>query len=355
MTPLGRWSGRGRVWARIGTTTLAAWIAVALTACGSVEPSAALVTGSASAQASASQRSGAFTGPPVRPPRSSAAPAQVKIARSSIRLASGRSRAVALLVGSDILLCGGLTRAGSTTGSILRIDLRSGRVSAAGALPDPVHDAGGATLGNIGIIVGGGRLGPGSTVQRVRATGGARTSGALPAARADLAAVVVGGKLLVVGGGTPSRADVHVLATTDGRTFRVVATLRVGVRYPAVAALGGLVYVIGGSTPSGDSRAIQLIDPRTGAVRIIGHLRLGLSHASAFVLNGTVLVAGGRTAGRAQDGVWRLDPTNGTVATAGRLPYAVSDAAAVVVGGVSYMIGGEDTRSLASVITISVP
>ena len=72
--------------------------------------------------------------------------------------------------------------------------------------------------------------------------------GRLPAIRADLAAVSVAGELVVVGGGTPGRPDLRVLATTDGRSFRVVAHLLVGVRYPAVAVVGSLIYVVGGST-----------------------------------------------------------------------------------------------------------
>ena len=176
---------------------------------------------------------------------------QVRVARSSLRLPASRSRAVALAFGSAILVCGGLTASGATTGSILRIELRSGRISVAGALASPVHDAGGAVLGGSGFVVGGGRLGPGSVVQRVKPTGGTANVGRLPVARADLAAVIVDGTLVVVGGGTPARSDDRVLVTTDGRHFRTVARLLVAVRYPAVAAIGGVVYVIGGSTPSG--------------------------------------------------------------------------------------------------------
>jgi len=163
------------------------------------------------------------------------------------------------------------------------------------------------------------------------------------------------GELVVVGGGTPARPDARVLATSDGRHFRIVAKLLVGVRYPAVAAVGGIVYIIGGSTPSGDVRVIQAVDPRTGVVRVIGHLAHGLSHATALVVGGAFLIAGGQAGGRAQDALWQLDVARGTVTRIGRLPYAVSDMAAVVVNGIGYLIGGEGLRPVASIITLRLP
>jgi len=278
---------------------------------------------------------------------------RISIARSPVQLPSPRSRAVALAFGSAILVCGGLASDGTTSGSIVRIDLSTGRASIAGALADPVHDAGGALLNGSGFIFGGGASVPVAAVQRVGPAAAASVVGELPSSRADLVSVVVDGELLVVGGGTPTRDDVSVLATTDGLTFRVVARLLVGVRYPAVAVVSGVVYVIGGRTSVGDSAAIQAIDPRTGVVRIVGHLSHGLSHASAFVVGGVLFIAGGRTAGVAQDAVWRFDVARGTAAEIGRLPYQVSDMAAVVTGGNVYLIGGEESGPVASIITVT--
>ena len=253
-----------------------------------------------------------------------------------------------------MLLCGGVTSAGTTSGTILRVDLASGLTTAIGRLAAPVHDAGAASLGSLTFIFGGGRFGPSSVVQRVDGTGASSVVGNLPAVRADLAVVAIDGELVVVGGGTPARPDRRVLATTDGVRFRTVATLLVGVRYPAVVVLAGRLYVIGGSTPSGDTSAIQAVDPRTGLVRIVGHLPYGLSHAVALEVGGRVLIAGGRRAGRAQDALWMFEPTRRTVRV-GRLPYPVSDAAAVVVGGVGYLIGGEGAAGpLASIVALTV-
>ena len=334
-------------------------VALALGACGQVTKSdqqAAVAPASASASATAAASAPVARTPSVVVPSAQPVAARVEVARSDVRLPAARSRAVALAFGSTILLCGGLTSTGTTTGSILRIDLRSGHVSEEGGLAAPVHDAGGAVLGGSGYVFGGGRVGPGSGVQRVGPSGVAITVGQLPAARADLVAVAVAvdGELIVVGGGTPARPDPRVLATTDGRHFRSVATLPVGIRYPAVAVVGGIVYVVGGSTPSGDARVIQALDPRTGVVRIAGHLGQGLSHASALVVGGVFLIAGGQAGGRAQDALWKLDVASGTVTRIGRLPYAVSDMAAVVVGGVGYLVGGEGLAPVASIIMVSM-
>jgi len=226
-------------------------------------------------------------------------------------------------------------------------------VSKAGALAAPVHDAGGAVLDGFGFVFGGGNVMPGSVVQRVDPMSRTITVGDLPVARADLSAVSVAGEILIIGGGTSSGPDARVLATSDGRRFRTVGRLLVGVRYPAVAVVGDLVYVIGGSTPSGDTRVIQAIDPRTGVVRIVGRLAQGSSHASALVVAGGLLIAGGRAAGLAQDGLWRFDVVGGTVTRIGRLPYPVSDAAVVVADGIGYLIGGEGLRPLATIIALT--
>jgi hypothetical protein len=257
------------------------------------------------------------------------------------------------VLGSEILLCGGLTSTGTTTGSIVSIDPGSSRASGSGTLATPVHDAAGAVLGGSGFLFGGGSVYAGAVVERIGSAGDATAIGHLPAVRADLAAVLVDGEIVVVGGGTPARPDDRVLATTDGRHFRTVATLIVGVRYPAVAVVGGMVYVIGGSTLSADTDLIQAVDPLTGVVRIVGHLAHRLSHASAFVLGGTLLIAGGRVAGRAQDRLWQLDIASGIVTSAGQLPYPVSDAAMAVIAGTGYLIGGEGVGPLASIITIA--
>lgn len=281
-------------------------------------------------------------------------PETLVIARVGLSLAAPISRAVAFgLPSGDILLCGGLNPSGTTTTSIVRLELAGGTIAPAGQLAVPVHDAGGASLGADAFILGGGSRVPGSIVQRLDGSGGSVPIGHLPMVRADLAAVDVDGEIVVVAGGTSARPDPSVLASTDGRHFRTVASLALAVRYAAVVAVDGVIVVVGGSTPTGDSNVIQVVDPRTGSVRILGRLPYGLSHAVGLSIDGQVFVAGGRRSGRAQDVVWRIDPGTGRVTRAGRLPFAESDATGAVVAGVGYLIGGEGaTGSFSAIVSL---
>lgn len=327
-------------------------VAVGLAACGQPSPVATASTG-VTAPSPAGTQVASSVSPSASEPGSLTPSPRIVLARSAIRLPTGRSRAVALALGSGVLLCGGLTSAG-TTGSILELNLGTGHVQQLGFLSTAVHDAGGAVLDGAGYVFGGGRTVAGTTIQRIASAGTASAVGHLPAVRADLAAAAVDGEIVIVGGGTPAFTDGRVLATADGHDLRTIGRLIVPVRYPAVAALESLVYVIGGTTPRGDTNVIQALDPATGLVRIVGHLPHPLSHASALVIGTTILVAGGRSAGRAQDQLLRLVPATGAVSTVGRLPAPVSDMAAVVVGGVGYLIGGETTSPIASIVTISI-
>ncbi len=331
-------------------------VALVLAACGPAVPTASPPLSTSPSPAvvtlTPSPSTAGPTSTPARSPGSTAGTQRFAAVRSPIRLPTGRSRAVALVLGSDLLVCGGLTGSG-TTASILRIDLSTGHVTSFGALAQAVHDAGGAVLSGAAYVFGGGSSVAEATIQRVGPSGAATAIGRLPAARADLVAVSLGGEIVIVGGGTTAGPDGRILATTDGIHARVLGRLLVPVRYPAVAVLGGLVYVVGGATAAGDTTAIQVVDPATGSVRLLGHLPRPLSHASGLVLDGSILVAGGRSAGSAQAELWRLEPGTGAVSTVGRLPYAVSDAAAVVVGGLGELIGGEASAPVATLITVT--
>ena len=145
------------------------------------------------------------------------------------------------------------------------------------------------------VVFGGGAA---TTVADVQAWDGRRTTtvGSLPQPRSDSAAASIGDTAYVVGGFTGQGMARDVVATTDGHTFRVVGRLRIGVRYPAVAAVGQYIYVVGGELATtegtlagGQTDAVQRIDPATGQVRVIGHLGHGLGHASAFAIGGRAL------------------------------------------------------------------
>lgn len=286
------------------------------------------------------------------PGQTGSATLTVQVSSLALHLPVAVSRAVAFADGDALLVAGGLTPSG-TTATVLRIDLPGGRVTTDGHLANAVHDAGGALVGGVPMVFGGGNVVPEATVQRFSAGHGAIV-GQLPHARADLVAVVIDGTTLVVGGGTPSRLDRAVLATTDGIHFRTVATLIDGARYPAAAAVDGMIIVAGGTDGAHDLTDIQVVDPATGTVRILGELPHGLSHAMALVIAGRLLIAGGRSGGVAQDAIWEVDPVSGAVSLAGRLPQAVSDAAVVAIGDVGYLIGGERAAIVTSIVSISL-
>src|SRR5206468_1927515 len=115
-------------------------LSLALAACGQVSP-----FGSASPQTSIT--TSIDSGPvatavapapvAVRPSATAALGQDViqfHVERTRLQLPAARSRAVALVFDSSILVCGGLASTGTTTGSIVRIDPRSGQVSRAGTL-----------------------------------------------------------------------------------------------------------------------------------------------------------------------------------------------------------------------------
>lgn len=336
-----------------GALSVAVIAALGVAACGQLPiPSGAQRAGDSPspARTSASPSASPIASDSPRP----GSPARIVVARLSVGLPGGLSRAVAVQLGSQVLICGGLRSAG-TTGSILALNLTTGRVRQVGSLATAVHDAGGAVINGAGYLFGGGRSVAGSAIQRIDGSGASALVGALPAARADLAAAAVDGEIVIVGGGTPALTDGRILATSDGHDLRTIGRLLVPVRYPAVAVLDGLVYVIGGETPGGDTSAIQELDPATGRVRIAGHLPHPLSHASALVIGTTIVVAGGRSAGRAQNAVLRFAARTGSVSVVSRLPVPASDMAAVVVDGVGYLIGGETSGPIASIVTISIP
>ena len=107
-----------------------------------------------------------------------------------------------------------------------------------------------------------------------------------------------------------------MLATTDGRHFRVAGRLPVPVRYAGAAAAVGLIWVFGGQTTASGPAATDVIprvDPAAGAAAVAGRLPQPVQGAAVFSLDGQICVAG-----------------------------EAAYAAAAVTGGVGYLIGGED-------------
>ena len=270
------------------------------------------------------------------------------------------SRAVGVDEGHRIVVLGGLTSGDVTTGRVVTIGTGTWTSRVAGQLREAVHDASGAALSGSAQVFGGGAATEVANTQSWSG-GTSRIVGALPGPRSDSAAVTIGSTAYVVGGFDGSRMARAVLATNDGRTFRVVARLKQGVRYPAVAAYAGGIYVFGGElattegTSSGaQSRLVQRVDPATGHTRVVGKLPWGIGHAMAFGLGGRIYLAGGRRGTRATARMWQVGPTRAHLTPVGRLPNAISDSAVVPLGQSVVLVGGETTGPFAPQTTIVV-
>ncbi len=261
------------------------------------------------------------------------------------------------------LILGGLDSSEASVSGVFQLDRTAARLSPAGTLSGPLHDAAATALGDRVLVFGGGTETSSDEVQALPAANGAVAAnatasqiGRLPTVRSDLGAAPIGGRAYVLGGYDGSSPLDSVLATADGSTFRQVATLPQPARYMAVAASGGKLYAFGGETASGGaSGAIREVDPKAGTASVVGHLPQPLSHASAVSLGGHVYVLGGEGPnGGAGDRIWSFDPATGKAAVAGRLPRPVADGGATTVGSTGYLIGGKGNRgeALPSVVLL---
>ena len=276
-----------------------------------------------------------------------------------MRLPTGVSRTVAVAAGSDLLVLGGLAPGDSTTGRVWSVDTRNATARSAGALATPVHDACGAVLGGHAFVFGGGSSTTMSAVQEWQ-SGSSRVVAHLPEPRSDSSCAVSNGTAYVAGGFDGHRMVTDVLATTDGRHFRVVAHLRQGVRYAAVAAAGQSLFVVGGALATTEGTAngaqsdlIQRVDLASGRVDVAGHLPRPLAHATAVALGGLVLVVGGRHGTTASRDISWIS-AKGFERNVGRLPQALSDAGVAVVGDTAVVVGGETSGPGAPTDTVTL-
>jgi hypothetical protein len=266
--------------------------------------------------------------------------------------------------GQTVTVLGGLSASNSSLDRVFSLDTTTGHVSTLGTLAAGVHDAAGARLGSEDLLFGGGTPLTVADTEQFPAQAGtgavtATQQGRLPQPRSDAQAVTIGATAYVVGGYDGTHPDPQVLATTDGKRFSVVASLRVPVRYPAVAALAGKIYVFGGEAITGAGAggpvdAVQVVDPAKGTATEIGHLPRAVMGAAAAVIAGHIYVAGGVSStangGTAVPDVWAFDPATGKQLSAGALPVPVAYAGVVVVGSRAWLVGGESAGTpLASV------
>ena len=292
----------------------------------------------------------------------------------------------------QLIVLGGLSASDTSTNGVYAVSTATGAVRRIGALPVAVHDAAVAVSGQRALVFGGGSAASVGTVQSFPlAGGGAATDiGNLPAPRSDAQAATIGATTYIVGGFDGSKPDASVVATTNGQTYRIIATLPVPVRYAAVAALGGRIYAFGGEAVTGPHagtpvNVIQVVDPARRTASIVGNLPEALAGAAAVTVDGELFVAGGESpaatkptpglgttqltgqpiANAGSEGpssptrtvstIWAYDPATGRLLAAGRLQVPVSNAGVAADGSIAWIVGGESNGARVSSVQMIRP
>ena len=292
----------------------------------------------------------------------------------------------------QLIVLGGLSASDTSTNEVYAVSTATGAVRRIGALPVAVHDAAVAVSGQRALVFGGGSSASVGTVQSFPLAGGGTATdvGSLPAPRSDAQAVTIEATTYIVGGFDGSKPDASVVATTNGQTYRTIATLPVPVRYAAVAALGGRIYAFGGEAITGPHagtpvNVIQVVDPARRTASIVGHLPEALAGAAAVTVNGELFVAGGESpaatkptpglgstqltgqpiANAGSEGpssptrtvstIWAYDPATRRLLTAGRLQVPVSNAGVAADGSVAWIVGGESNGARVSSVQMIRP
>jgi hypothetical protein len=282
--------------------------------------------------------------------------------------------------GSRLVLLGGLNGSTSASG-VYSLDTADGALRPIGTLRVGVHDAAGSIVGGRDVIFGGGTPATTASVEAFPAT----RLGSLPSPRSDSGALSVGNTTYIVGGYTGHAPDSAVLSTSDGVTYRSVASLAVPVRYPAVVSTGGKLYVFGGQVISGPRAGlptgdVQMVDPASHSSRVIGQMPAPLQASAAFELDGQVYLAGGDTTipqpgvrgvGTSQAAVrfgsggspalfttstiWAFDPAKSRFLVAGRLQVPVSHAGVAVSNAHAWLVGGESGGTPVAAVQMVAP
>ncbi len=281
------------------------------------------------------------------------------VASSAGRLGSPlQDAAAAVDPAGRMLLLGGLTAADTSTDAVLAVGRSVSRPL--GRLPFAVHDAGGARLGSMVYLFGGGDgVRQHDEIIRVDPASGATAAvGRLPAPSSDQAAAAMGGTAYIVGGYTGTRWLDTIVAWRPGGRARVVGHLPTPLRYAAVTFVGGRLVIAGGSKADGTaSSAILEFAPASGRVTLLGHLPTPLTHAAAAAIGNVAYVIGGRgaTVGTPTAAILSVDFRTGRVRAAGRLQAALSDLAAVATRGGIVVAGGRGVAGNVATVTLLRP
>ena len=251
-------------------------------------------------------------------------------------------RAAGAVIDRTGYILGGLIPGDRSISTILAVNLDSGTAHRVGSLPIAAHDAAAAASGGKVLLFGGSDQ-AGTLVQQFDPVSHSIvTIGHLPRVLSDLAATAIGNTVYIVGGYDGTRARPEVLETTDGRSFKVLASLPTGLRYAAVAAAGSKLIIAGGQTQSaGASRSVFVVDTTSGSVTRLATLPVAVAHAVLLVRGDTASLIGGRdSAGRPSARVWRVSLTSGVVSASTSLAIPLADPTLLTDGTRAILAGG---------------
>ena len=114
-----------------------------------------------------------------------------------------------------------------------------------------------------------------------------------------------------------------------------------GLAREVVLPVGRDLLIAGGLTPRATStRAVRLLNPRTGGTTRVSRLSVPTHDAAGATVGGRTFVFGGGQQGSVA--AVQAIPAHGTATVAGRLPRPRSDLASVTRGGTAYLLGGYD-------------
>ena len=260
---------------------------------------------------------------------------------SGPRLPEARSGVAAASFRGKLVVIGGLSDAGTSTGTVFVVD-PGGRVATGQPLPGPVHDAGAAPVGRHLLLFGGGEFEGSDRIISVL-PGPPRQIGTLPQPLSDLEAVRIGDAAYVVGGWNGSATNRDVYAVHADGSVRVAGRIPIGVRYAAAGALGSRLIVAGGETSSGApiTRAWSF-DPATGRVTRLPDLPTPIDHTSGIALGSTFYVLGGLHNGSFSRAILAWRPGQRRWHLAGRLPEPVADGGAAAFEGALALAAGRN-------------
>ncbi len=330
-----------------------------LTACGDgAGPGPA---SSSASRSGSSPRSGpSSTGTPSRSSNAAGRQSPASSARLTVvgraALPAARTGSAAAAFGTQVVLTGGLSSAGTSTATVFTLPRDGhGPARSAGPLPGPVHDAAQATVGGQLLLFGGGRSEGSDRIIRVL-PGPAQVLARLPQPLSDLAAAVIGNVAYVIGGwnGTATNRTIYAFSAgaNGSHTLGGVGRLPLGVRYPAAAALGAQLIIAGGEQTSGaPTTAAWSFDPKTGKITPLPSLPAATDHAPGAVLNGRFYVLGGLRRGSFTSAILSWAPGERGWRASGRLPSALSDSTAVSLPNAIAVLGGRNAGGAVADVT----